>query len=146
MLSNFPDKDMKQPAFVQAAFLFILILLIIILAFKVGISVCPSVLVLGIPCPLCGISRAFLAVASGDFAAAFYYHPLWPVILLSIVLFFLYTLGIIRIGNKAFNICCFILAAMLIVCFIARHIYGSPIVETHFDDSLLAKIHSALIR
>ena len=31
----------------------------------------------GIPCPGCGLTRAFQSLLSGDLRKAFYYHPLW---------------------------------------------------------------------
>ncbi len=31
----------------------------------------------GIPCPGCGMSRAYLALCSGDFRQAFFWHPLF---------------------------------------------------------------------
>lgn len=35
----------------------------------------------GISCPSCGMTRACAAALRGDFAAAFYYHPLWVTVL-----------------------------------------------------------------
>lgn len=37
---------------------------------------CPTALFLGVPCPGCGLTRATLALLSGDFAAALHFHPL----------------------------------------------------------------------
>lgn len=49
----------------------------LLLYFKVP---CLVRLVLGIPCPTCGISRAWLAALHLDFKAAFSYHPMfWSV-------------------------------------------------------------------
>lgn len=41
-----------------------------------GIAFCPMALVLHIPCPGCGMTRATLAALRGDFAASFRFHPL----------------------------------------------------------------------
>lgn len=38
---------------------------------------CPIWLVVGLPCPACGMTRAFSAVMQLDFAGAFRMHPLW---------------------------------------------------------------------
>ena len=38
---------------------------------------CPIRYVTGIPCPGCGLTRAYWAVLHLDFAAAFSYHPLF---------------------------------------------------------------------
>ena len=35
----------------------------------------------GICCPSCGMTRACGAALHGDFASAFYYHPLWVTVL-----------------------------------------------------------------
>ena len=43
----------------------------------------------GIHCISCGLTRAVLSMLSGDFSAAFYYHPLfWSVPIIWLVFFF----------------------------------------------------------
>lgn len=42
---------------------------------------CPLRLVLGVPCPSCGLTRATRLAISGDFAAATQMHPLWFIVL-----------------------------------------------------------------
>jgi hypothetical protein len=42
----------------------------------VPFSTCAFRIFLGIPCPGCGLTRAALAAARGDFAAALRFHPL----------------------------------------------------------------------
>jgi hypothetical protein len=39
-------------------------------------------LVLGIPCPGCGLTRALCLATHGHFGEALAFHPLWPLILL----------------------------------------------------------------
>lgn len=41
---------------------------------------CPIRFVTGISCAGCGMTRAWLCVLALDFPAAFYYHPLWPLV------------------------------------------------------------------
>ena len=48
------------------------------LSFLVG---CPLRQLLGIGCPLCGMSRALLSAAQLAFAEAFRFHPLWPAVI-----------------------------------------------------------------
>jgi hypothetical protein len=43
---------------------------------------CPFRLITGIPCPGCGMTHAFLAAFRGDFADAFRWHPLFPLVML----------------------------------------------------------------
>ncbi len=44
----------------------------------VPLFVCPFHTVTGLPCPGCGLSRALLSLASGDWAAALRFHPFTP--------------------------------------------------------------------
>ena len=39
---------------------------------------CPLLLLTGLQCPLCGMTRAAASLLRLDFAAAFSYHALWP--------------------------------------------------------------------
>ena len=55
---------------------FLLIVVAYAMLFALGMT-CPIKLVLGISCPGCGMSRAYLSALRLDFAAAFSYHPLW---------------------------------------------------------------------
>jgi hypothetical protein len=58
---------------------------------------CPFLALTGIPCPLCGTTRAWDATLHGDLAAAFRYHPLAPLALpLWIVATLALTLGVDR--------------------------------------------------
>jgi hypothetical protein len=41
-----------------------------------GIPVCPTATLFGIPCPGCGLTRATLALFRGDVGTAFQLHPL----------------------------------------------------------------------
>lgn len=44
-----------------------------------GIS-CPVLWLTGVSCAGCGMTRAWLCVLRGDFARAFRFHPLWPLV------------------------------------------------------------------
>lgn len=41
-----------------------------------GVSLCPLLRATGAPCPMCGMTRAFVALADGDVSAALQAHPL----------------------------------------------------------------------
>ena len=64
--------------------LFIIFMLYIVF-FALGIS-CPVKHIFGVSCPGCGMTRATLSALRLDFTMAFYYHPLWPIVLPSVVL------------------------------------------------------------
>ena len=51
---------------------------------------CPVNLVLGLPCPGCGITRAFGHATHGLFREAFGFHALWPLLLGYFVFLWIY--------------------------------------------------------
>ena len=55
-----------------------------------GPVLCPMALVLGMPCPGCGITRAFGCATHGLFAEAFRFHALWPLVLGYFVFLWIY--------------------------------------------------------
>ena len=50
---------------------------------------CPIKAVTGVSCAGCGMTRAWLSALSGDWAAAFSYHPLFWVVPFGVLVFFL---------------------------------------------------------
>src|SRR6185503_20209663 len=48
---------------------------------QTGPVLCPMALVFGLPCPGCGITRAFGHATHGLFREAFAFHALWPLFL-----------------------------------------------------------------
>ena len=66
---------------------FILFILLLLLFLLLAGYQCPLRFFLGIPCPFCGMTRAFLCVLEGDLAKSFFFHPLWPIVL-GIIIFF----------------------------------------------------------
>jgi len=57
--------------------LILLVLTLFVLFLSVTGIHCPIRYLLGIPCPTCGTTRAYIAFFHGDFLRAFYYHPLF---------------------------------------------------------------------
>jgi hypothetical protein len=57
------------------------------------VSRCLMSEVLGIPCPLCGMTRSFCSLARGQWADSFVYHPLGPVV-------FAMCVGIVILGLR----------------------------------------------
>ena len=122
-------------------FIFFLLIIFFILS-EVGIYKCTLRALLGIPCPMCGITRAFKTFLQGKFMLSFYYHPLWPLFAVSILLYILYYLGLIKVSDNVFNMYCFCFFGLLIICFIIRHILHSPIVQIEPDSSIIMKVIS----
>jgi hypothetical protein len=80
----------------------ILLLSIIGVALYVAIG-CPFRLLTGIPCPGCGMTRAFLSAFQLDFRSAFLYHPLFPVVLFCVGAIFLRICRYVAIHHKKFR-------------------------------------------
>jgi hypothetical protein len=55
--------------------------LVVVLAAATGSTLCPVAALTGTACPGCGLTRATLAVARGDLAAMWRWHPLAPAVL-----------------------------------------------------------------
>ncbi len=49
---------------------------VVAVVIALGLPVCPTATLFGIPCPGCGLTRATLALLRGDVAAALRFHPL----------------------------------------------------------------------
>lgn len=90
------------------------IILALYLAFFIlGIS-CPIKYIFGVSCPGCGMTRATLSALRLDFAMAFYYHPLWPLVLPgAVLLLFLFKKG----KRGAFGV----IIALLILTFLITY-------------------------
>lgn len=48
-------------------------------------AICLSRRLFRLPCPLCGMTRAFTAIARGEWRAAWTFHPLAPLILAQVI-------------------------------------------------------------
>ncbi len=127
----------KRRSYVNLAAVAVIIILGILIV--TNIYDCPLDYFLGIPCPLCGMSRAFLSLLRLDFADAFYYHPLWPVVVIVVIVLLLNWFHIIEASRKKANAAWIAVAVLFVLCFIIRHIYHSPIVEIHFEDSVACR-------
>lgn len=101
---------------------------------------CPLEHIFGIPCPLCGATRAMMCVLSGRFREAFYYHPLWPVFIIAGILFILYFFGIIKVKQPVRKAALVFMIVLLVGCYIIRHICHSPVVAVHFKESSLYRM------
>ncbi|MCR4908755.1 MAG: DUF2752 domain-containing protein [Lachnospiraceae bacterium] len=91
---------------------------------------------------MCGMTRAFVSLFHGDISRAFYFHPLWPVAIIVLIAWVLYSFKILKLSKKAYDLVCYALSVLIIVCFILRHIQNSPVVQIHFTSSLLWKLLS----
>ncbi len=114
-------------------FLVICLAVLLYSVFVIFVFQCPPEHLLGIPCPFCGLSRAFFSLARFDIAGAFYYHPLFPLIILMVVFEFLRWLEMFKISKKTHVIIYGVVFLAFIIVFIIRHILGSQIVEINLE-------------
>ena len=133
-------KKLKSKDFLVTASVCLVLLVLIF----TGIYKCPLRVVTGIPCPCCGFTRAIVSALCGDFAASFYYHPLWPLMVLGLLAYALEWLGLYTLPKKVRDAAIILLAAAILVCFIIRHILHSPVVEMDFSASLIYRILKSL--
>ncbi len=125
-----PVDKMKKP--ITYALIALAIIILILSFYR-----CPLYFFLGIPCPFCGMTRAFLCVLNGEFMESFYFHPLWPLVIVAGIIFILVKIKILKLSGKAVNILAFIAAFLFLLCFILRHVYHSPIVQIDLSKGIL---------
>ena len=141
--NNKINKNNKK--YKKIRFVFFIIFLVFIL-YITDIYRCPFKYITGIPCPLCGITRALISALKLDFNKAFYYHALWPLILVVMMLYFLTYFKHIKINKKLENMIYITTAILLLVYYVLRHYFNSPIVSIHYYDSLIYHIYKFFIK
>ena len=104
-------------------------------------SLCPFRQMTGFSCPGCGMTRACRAFLTGDIRGAFYYHPLFPLLLPGAVMILMED----KIPRKVYNISLFFIACSFVAVYIIRMANGSPVMNRDFHNGLLWKIY-VLIR
>lgn len=108
----------KKPQHFRQRLTFLAIGALVLLAWVLLRLPCPIRALTGIPCPGCGMSRAWLAFVRLDLAAAFRYHPLfWTVPL--VVLLVLYD-GTLFTRKRHNDIMMYGLIALLLLCYVVR--------------------------
>jgi len=105
---------------------------------------CPFLFFLGIPCPGCGMTRALLSLLRLDFAAAFHYHPLFPLVifwfLYGIRLYFYRKIPLTDIQKKRNLILLSLTCVLFFVVYFIRLFSGSDVVYTDFEHAVLWKV------
>ncbi len=88
-------------------------------------SICIFKVYTGLPCPGCGMTRAFLSVFHGDISGAFVWHPLWPLVVLGPIVYFISS----KLGEKGLKFKSFIIYSslvLLITVYIIRMVLYFP--------------------
>lgn len=120
-------------------------LLAIVLTIIFFLYKCPFWYILGVPCPGCGMTRAFKSVLMLDFERAFSYHPLWPMVILLFIGWILDFFKVIQVKYETKQKILFIACLLLVLVYILRFIYGSEIVCIDIQKGLLYQIVQYII-
>ncbi len=117
----------------------IISLFILILLSLFGLYRCPFRYIFGIPCPLCGMTRAFISLLKLDISKAFYYHAFWPVVIVLFVLYFIFMFKNIKINKKM--VCILdIIGILNLVYYFYRLFFLPDVLYINFENSILYKI------
>lgn len=108
---------------------------------SLGIT-CPIKFVTGVSCAGCGMTRAWLALLSGNIDLACYYHPLFFMPPAALLLFYFRK----RMPKTFFYSFLFIIAAFFVIVYAYRMIYGSSdIVVFEPENGLIYKLISEVL-
>ena len=100
-------------------FIFVLIITaVFIFSYFIG---CPIRLITNIPCPACGLTRAYISFFQGDFNLAFYYHPLFFLLPAALLCVF-YLLYIEKKPSPKARLPAIIISILLIVTFVTVYL------------------------
>ncbi|MBQ8597580.1 MAG: DUF2752 domain-containing protein [Lachnospiraceae bacterium] len=104
-------KDIKEYGWALAAFLVCYALIHVIFD-----AFCPLLVLTGIPCAGCGLTRAFLFLFSGQFARAMYMNPS-VLLVLAFVLYFVLFRYVLGRKVKGLNVCLALLVAGMLIIY-----------------------------
>ena len=90
------------------------------LSLFIGVSPCITYHLIGLPCPACGLTRAFVSLARLEFRQAFAYHPLF------VLVPFVPLLAMERLPPKWLSIISFTLIGVLIAVWVVRMVLLFP--------------------
>lgn len=102
---------------------------------------CPFRYIAGIPCPGCGMTRAWICLSRGDIDGAFFFHPLW-----SFPLFFAAIYIWLRPKDRRlYDILVKVMLGLFVCVYIVRLAAHSPVVEIDIANGLIHRVLSYLL-
>lgn len=123
--------------------LYIFVGFISIVVFTGSGTICYFKTITGLPCPGCGLTRAFISLYKGNMLEAFVYHPLWLLVLL--VAFVIFFKKHFSISYKLYNSNFFwvLVVLIFILCYTIRMMLLFPFYEpmTYNNNSLFYFIY-----
>lgn len=96
---------------------------------------CPILYLTGIPCPLCGITRALVNAWRRNYLFAKYLHPLYPMVYVSFVIIYFKS----RINLKIYRAVILMIALMFVLVYLYRLIKGDPVIFIDLEKGQLYK-------
>ena len=124
-------------AFITKKNIFILLLSLVVIFF---LYKCPFWIIFGIPCPGCGMTRAFKSLLTLDIAQAFQYHPLFFLVIILGIGWILDFFKILHVTDSVKNMILYISCFLFILVYIVRFIHGSDIVYLDMKKGLLYQV------
>lgn len=85
--------------------------------------------IIGVPCPGCGLTRAWISFIKGNISEAFYWHPLFLMILALAILILLYFKGSFIKYRRYILIAIVTIVGLYIIVYIVRMVILFPSVE-----------------
>ena len=112
----------------------------------ISFSTCPMILVTGMPCPFCGMTRAGVALLKGDFLSAFYWHPM----IYGIFIIMLYVIVVRYFTNSHLKyikifIFCFICLTCIIYIYRMYTLFPEIPPMMYYDDNLINKLYLVFV-
>ena len=105
---------------------------------------CPYTYIFGISCPGCGMTRAFLSLLKFDFEMAFYYHPLFWVVIMVVLYGIVKYLFHLELDAKKEKILFWIICFLFMSVYFLRLFQGSEVVSFQPERSIIYKIISMI--
>lgn len=103
---------------------------------------CPIKYLTGFSCLGCGMTRACASALSLNFTEAFYYHPLWCIAPVAVLL--LLSLSATK-KKKAFYTTLFVCVALFVLTYLYRIVTHSPVLSFNLQDGAIYKSLARLI-
>lgn len=129
--------------FYKFLIIFTVIGLISIISYIIGISPCLFYDITGVPCPSCGMTRAYVSLFHLDIKSAFFYHPLFftmPFCILPQFLKYCFNIKIKKSTQTAYY--SLLLFIFIVVWIIRLYLYFPNIEPMTFNtNSLFYKIY-----
>ena len=99
---------------------------------------CPIRWITGIPCAGCGMTRAWIAVLHLNFCDAYYYHPLYPLPLVALILFLMKK----KIKPWVYKLSFYIIAVLFLVVYLYRLVHGDDVLVVDIKQGIIFQIIS----